>query len=52
MEIDLSTNLYTISTERLPIAIIQCLKFNPDYALGFVMKGLIARKSGYLETEA
>jgi hypothetical protein len=27
-------------------------ELNPDYTLGFVMKGLIARKSGHLETEA
>jgi len=26
--------------------------FNPDYALGFVMRSEIARKSGCLETEA
>ncbi|MDR7129825.1 hypothetical protein J2X69_002171 [Algoriphagus sp. 4150] len=25
---------------------------NPDYALGFVMRTLLARKSGCLETEA
>jgi hypothetical protein len=26
--------------------------FNPDYAIGFVMSDLIARKSGFLEIEA
>jgi len=26
--------------------------FNPDYAIAFVMSGVIERKSGYLEIEA
>jgi hypothetical protein len=26
--------------------------FNPDYAIGFVVKGVIAIKSGYLEIES
>jgi hypothetical protein len=29
-----------------------CPFFIPDYAIGFVVSDLIARKSGYLEVEA
>jgi len=28
------------------------MDFNPDYAIGFVVRGVIERKSGYLEIEA
>ncbi len=31
---------------------IHIFPLNPDYALGFVMRGFIARKSGCLETDA
>ena len=27
-------------------------QFNPDYAIAFVMSGVITKKSDYLETEA